>query len=225
MKTFLLAASLACLSAPAFAASAVFEGFDTGAGAWEPNTSETNTTWFDTGGNPGGALTTNNFGAGISFGIAGAKAEGGAYSGELPDGDWTVSVDLLYFNTPITEAQLRWRYRDATFNGWYIPIEQTTFELAWTSYSVTFDTTWSDATAQANGWVQESASVPFATLWDDIYWSEIRLIGPSIPGSSAFIDNYSVQPTAVPLPAGLALMGSALLGLGGVARRRAAKWR
>lgn len=220
MKTFLLAAALSCFCAPVFAASAVFEGFDAGPGAWEPNTIETNTTWLNFGGNPGGALTTNNFGAGISFGVAGAKAEGGAYSGTLPDGVWTASVDLFYFNTPITEARLRWRYRDASFNGWYIPIEQSTFDQVWTTYDVTFDTTWSDATALANGWVQETSSVPFATLWDDIYWSEVRLLGPSIPGLSASIDNYSLQPAAVPLPAGLLLMGTAMMGLAGLRRRR-----
>ncbi len=222
MKTFLIAACLACLSLPAFAASAIFEGFDTGPGAWEPNSTETNTTWLNFGGNPDGSLTTNNFGAGVSFGVAGAKAQGGAYSGALPDGEWTASVDLFYFNTPITEARLRWRYRNATFNGWYFPIEQTNFDPVWTSYSVTFDTNWSDAIAQANGWVRESDSVPFATLWDDIYWSEVRLLGPSVPAISASIDNYSLRPTVVPLPAGLILMGSALLGLGALGRRRSA---
>ncbi|THH37336.1 hypothetical protein E4Z66_10505 [Aliishimia ponticola] len=211
---------LGLIATQAHAASALFEDFDAGPGAWRPNTVETNTSWINAGGNPGGFLATNNFGAGVSFGVAGARAEGGAYSGALPDGTWTVSVDLLYYDTPITEARLRWRYQDPTFNGWYIPIEQSDFDLDWTSYSVTFDTNWDDATAMANGWVQETSSVAFSTLWDDIYTAEVRLLGPATPGLSAAIDNYSIQPAAVSLPAGIVLLGSALAGTMAFKRKR-----
>jgi hypothetical protein len=64
---------------------------------------------------------------------------------------------------------------------------------------VIFDTTWSDATAMANSWVQEPTPVPFATLWDDLYTAEVRIAGDG--RMEAGIDSYALR-APVPLPAG-----------------------
>jgi hypothetical protein len=217
MKYLLTTFAAGLFASAASAATAIVEDFDAGAGLWDPNTTQTNVFSFANGGNPLGWLETDNFGPDQSFGAIGARATSGAYSGALPDGAWTVSVDLQFFQGDFDEARLRWRYQDFSHNGWYIPIETTTFTLPWTSYSVTFDTTWSDAQAIANGWVQEPTSAPFAALWDDLYTAEVRIVGTG--AMEAGIDNYAMQPAPVPLPAGAVLMLTALGGLAATRRR------
>ena len=87
-----------------------------------------------------------------------------------------------------------------------------------------FDTTWTDAMALGNGWVQESdgalATPSFMALWDDVYTSEVRLFGTPLTGTTgikAGIDNYIVS--AVPVPAAVWLFATALIGLAGFSKR------
>ena len=72
----------------------------------------------------------------------------------------------------------------------------------------------------ANGWVKEAdGTTPtpsFSGLWDDVYNSEVRILGG--PRMVAGIDNYMA--TYVPVPAAVWLFASGLLGLIGVSRRR-----
>ena len=169
------------------------------------------------GGNPDGYLFTDNTG---SFGAMGASNLGSDYSGVFADGIWNIMVDLAFINGDFSDAWLRFRFQDATSNGWYISLEDTNFFVdPWQSYSVIFDTTWDDATAIGNGWVKESdgstATPSFSGLWDDVYNSEIRILATG--GSVAGIDNYKAS--VVPVPAAVWLFGSGLIGLIGIARR------
>ena len=205
------------------AATAVNDTFDAGLGGWTSNTTDTTVLHQAAGGNPGGYLETNNFQATSGFNVIGARNASVDYSGVFADGLWTISVDLAFINGDFTDAWLRFRFQDATANGWHISIEDTNFfDAPWQSYSVTFDTTWDDATAMANGWVKESDGTltptpSFSGLWDDVYTSEVRILGG--PRMVAGIDNYNAS--FVPVPAAVWLFGSGLIGLIGIARRKA----
>lgn len=200
---------------PVQAATMVSDNFDVGIGSWVQNTADTVVVHSASGGNPNGYLATRRSG---TIPAIGAQNTAPAYSGNFMDGIWTISVDINFLAGDFNDAKLRYRYQDATFNGWHIVLEDNSFENEWNSYSVTFDTTWDDATAMGHGWVKEDAAVPsFASLWDNVYNSEVRigLLGDAAAG----IDNYkAVGP--VPVPAAVWLFGSGLLGLIGIARRK-----
>lgn len=224
MKVLFASIAATCLWASAIqAASVLVDDFDAGLDGWTANTTETNVRHLAFGGNPGGFLLTDNIGPSQAFGTIGATNADADHSGVLADGVYTVSVDLAFGAGDFDEARLRWRAIDSSFNGWYYVIEDSLFASEWTSYSVSFDTTWDDATALSNGWVQETSSVPFATLWDDIYTSEVRLTGTG--EMVAGIDNYSIGAgiPAIPLPATAGLLALALSGFGlaRLTRRRA----
>ena len=93
-----------------------------------------------------------------------------------------------------------------------------TFSPVWNSYTVTFHTMWSDATAMAMGCMQEPRSAPFASLWDDSCTAEVRIVGEA--WMEGGIDDYSMRPAPVPLPAGVILLATALGGLAVAARRK-----
>ncbi len=212
--------SLACLPALSQAATAVFDTFDSDIGTWQQNTTDTTVMQIAAGGNPGGFLGTDNTQVMPVFNVIGAQNTGADYSGVFADGLWNIMVDISFINGDFTDAWLRFRYQDSTANGWHLSIEDSNFfDSTWQSYSVIFDTTWDDATAMANGWVKEAdgatATPSFSELWNNVYNSEIRILGGA--RMVAGIDNYKAS--LVPLPAAAWLFGSGLLGLVGVARR------
>ncbi len=217
-KKLVLATTLACVPGLSQAATAVSDDFDAGLGSWVENTAETTNSHIANGGNPNGYLFTDNTG---TFGAMGAVNTSADYSGVFADGMWTIMVDLAFINGDFDAAWLRFRFQDSTANGWHYVLEDTDFfSSPWQSYSVSFDTTWDDATAMANGWVKESdgttATPSFSGLWDDVYTSEVRILATR--GSVAGIDNYKAS--VVPVPAAAWLFGSGLLGLVGLARRQ-----
>ena len=217
----LLVTTLACFPGISQAATAVNDTFDTGIGSWGPNTTETTVGHSVAGGNPGGYMTTDNLLSASIFNVIGATNTGADYSGVFTDGLWTISVDMSFVNGDFTDSWLRYRFQDSTANGWHISLEDTNFfDSTWQSYSVTFDTTWDDATAMANGWVKEAdgsltPTPSFSGLWDNVYTSEVRILGG--PRMVAGIDNYKAS--VIPIPAAVWLFGSGLIGLIGVARR------
>lgn len=228
MKLFKIAllSSLTCFVANSHAATAVYDDFDAGLGTWMPNTTETTNTHQAAGGNPNGYLESDNIVVPPPvFHAIGAANTSPNYSGVFADGQWTISVDLNFIRGDFDDAWLRFRFQDATANGWHISLTNV-FANSWNSYSVIFDTTWSDAEAMLNGWVKEpdgmlTPTPSFSGLWDDVYTSEVRFVGD--PASTlnlvGGIDNY--RATYVPVPAAVWLFGSGLLGLMAVARRKA----
>lgn len=221
INRLIIAASILCLPGIPQAASTVNDTFDAGLGGWHQNTTDTNVNHQAAGGNPGGYLQTDNIGGTSGFNVIGAQNVSADYSGVFADGIWTIDVDLSFINGDFTEARLRYRFQDPSANGWYVTIEDSDFfNSTWQSYSVTFNTTWDDATAMANGWVKESdGATPtpsFSGLWDDAWNSEVRILGGA--RMVAGIDNYKAS--FVPVPAAAWLFVSGLLGLVGVSRRR-----
>jgi len=218
-----------CFSGMAYSATTLVDTFDADIGTWSQNTTDTTVGHSAAGGNPGGYMTTDNLSASpIQFNIIGAANTGADYSGVFADGLWNISVDLSFMRGNFTDAWLRFRFQDATANGWHISLGEDIFDPTWETYSILFDTTWDDATAMANGWIQEpdgtlTNTPSFSGLWDDVYTSEVRLFGTPLagtPGITAGIDNYIVS--AVPIPAAVWLFGTALIGLVGFSKRRKA---
>ncbi len=211
-----------CFSNTLQAATAVVDTFDADIGSWIQNTIQTTVGHSAAGGNPGGYMTTDNLSSQGFFEAVGAQNVSDNYSGVFADGIWTISVDLNFTRGTFTDSWLRYRFRDPTANGWHISLEDTVFNPVWQSYSVTFDTTWNDAMAMANGWVKEAdgvlATPSFSDLWDDVFNSEVRILGST--SMEAGIDNYKTS--MVPVPAAAWLFGSGLLGLAGIARRKQA---
>jgi hypothetical protein len=131
---------------------------------------------------------------------------------------WTFSFDVLYDIGNYVDAWLRFRYQDATFNGWHLDVADV-FPNSWQNYSVTFDPSWSDLEAAANGWVDETGgTVSWALLMTNVFHPEIRLLLGDQASAAAHIDNVNLR--RVPEPASIALIGLGLFALGLLSRAR-----
>lgn len=167
-------------------------------------------------GNPGGSLATRRLLEPPIFDI-GAATDLAAATGDFTGStNWTISFEVLYDTGAFSDTWLRFRYQDATFNGWHFDVADL-FPQGWQSYAVSFDPTWSDAVATANGWVQESSSVPWQVLWTDVYTTEVRIILGDDASALAHIDNFVINP--VPEPGTIALLGPGLMYLALAIRR------
>jgi len=186
-----------------------FEGWETSSGSctparlcfisgWRGNTSNTNIEVADAGGNPGRYLRSfGNF-----PGLFGALSESGELTGDYRGATWRFSTDLLFNSGTVTEAWLRFRYKDASHNGWRHPLTYNFTPGVWHSVSVDFDPHWGDDEARAAGWITDhdlspssSTLKPFAVTMSDVYTIEIRLTGVGPP--EAGIDNVMLE--AAPL--------------------------
>ena len=216
-RTLVAAALLALGLQASQAAVLLTEGFDADLGGWTGNTAGTVVTHVAAGGNPDGYLEST---PGTAFpGIFGAQNVGPDYSGDYTaPGINTVSVDLNFFSGDYTSALLRFR-SSAADNGWAISLTNQ-FLNTWQSFTVVFDPTWSNAQAQANGWVQSLPEVDFDQLWTSVFNAEIRLNGVAGSGLVAGIDNFSLGITAVPEPASTTLLMAGLAALVGMRRRQ-----
>lgn len=173
-----------------------FQGWDDpdlNLAGWTPNTAFSTLVRVGTGGNAGGYVRA-------AGSLSGATSELSAVSGNYAAaGINQVSFDLKPETGVLNTAVFRVRFRDSTFNGWHIPLDITGETTAWRSYVIRFDPTWSDAQAQANGWIQEDDRATFSQTMAEVYHPEIRLSGNS--DLSVGIDNFRL---AGPGPALLA---------------------
>jgi hypothetical protein len=206
------------LAGPAFAAGAYTETFD-GQGnlaGWFPNTIDSTVVNPGGGGNPGGYLLTRRAG---DFSI-GAATDLAAATGSFGSSPWTARVDLQGQAGETSDVWLRFRYLNSSFNGWRYRLTGL-LGSDWQTFSVSFDPTWSDLQAKANGWQTDlpdgSASVSWAQTMATVYTTEIRVDG----SRSLLVGIDNVMLTPVPEPGTYALMALGLAAVGWQVRRRA----
>jgi hypothetical protein len=203
-------------SAPA--AEAYTENWDAGdANGWLGNTTSSVVVRDGTVGNPAGSLVTRRDLEPPIFDI-GATTELPAASGDYTGAAaWMISFDVFYDSGGFTDTWLRFRYQDATFNGWHLDVADA-FPAAWQSYSVMFDPTWTDAEASANNWVDETGgTISWQQLMTNVYHPEIRLVLGDELSAAAHIDNFAIKP--IPEPATVLLLLPSVFALIGFARR------
>jgi PEP-CTERM motif len=169
-------------------------------------------------GNPAGSLAVRRDLSPPIFDI-GATSNLPQVSGDYTGAaSWTFSFDVFYATENYVDTWLRFRYQDGTFNGWHLDVADV-FPSSWQSYSVTFDSTWSDVEAAAHGWVDETGgTVPWTLLMTNVFHPEIRLLLGDDASALAYIDNVAVR--SIPEPASLALLALGFLGLGCTRRRK-----
>jgi hypothetical protein len=193
------------------------EGWDSGSLAgWKPNTTVSNVTIENTGGNPDGYLLT--WGTGLqnnTFDI-GTMTESSVFTDDYSAKQVTgVSVDIKFLSGSFDGAWVRFRYHDATYNGWFHPLTST-YQTDWKTFYVALDPSWTDAQAYAAGWLSDgSSTVSFQQTMADIYTAEVRISG--VGDVEAGIDNFTLH--VIPAP-GAILLGSIGVGLVGWLRRR-----
>lgn len=226
----LFSASLISSSAYAAPVSGYMEGWNTlgDTAGWDANTTVSSIFVQPHAGSLTDGYLETRGNAGNSFDI-GANTQLSNATGDFGGGVWNVSVDLAFLSEGFNgagsfdNAWLRFRYQDSTQNGWNYSLSNI-FDTDWNTFSVMFDTSWDDATAMVNGWLPDNLSIDpgaiasesWATTMSDVYTTEIRLSGEGLLIGG--IDNFEL--TAVPVPAAVWLLGSGLLGLVAVARRK-----
>jgi hypothetical protein len=209
---------MAQLSLPAVAAVAYSEDWSAGdTNGWVQSTTSSVVIRDGAFGNPAGSLAVRRDLTPPVFDI-GATTTLAQVSGDYTGApSWTFSFDVFYDTGNFTDTWLRFRYQDATFDGWHLDVANV-FPSSWQSYAVTFDPNWSDVEAAANGWVDETGgTVSWGLLMSNVYHPEIRLLLGDQASALAHIDNLALRSVAEP-----AVIWLLALGLGGIGfvRRR-----
>ncbi len=193
--------------------------YDADEEGWQGSTTSTVQVYVANGGNPDGHIQVRKDLEPPVFDIGSRTSDDPDFLGDYAASGITgAGFDLNVFNSPIDRAFLRFR-RNVAENGWRYDFGQVLPNAnVWESFDVTFDPTWDDLTARANGWMTDDEidaaadpSPSFADVMADVGWIEVRLAseGSTVAG----IDNVRL----VPEPSVLALLAC---GAAAVLRRR-----
>lgn len=211
---------------------------------WIKNTGGVVIAKEQTGGNPGGTISSTRSATSKYMGFWSGRTPQllGNYSGK----DWNVEFDLRLAEGTFTAAELHFQFLDGPDDGtvvlgkyrpWTYTLggALTTASTDWSSHSITFNGSWTDEEAIANGWVLQAKRnnadrrkvVSWATTMSNLYKHEIYL-QTSTSFGKAYLDNYVqtdlgaplASVTAVPEPGTYALMLGGLGLVGFIARRQ-----
>ena len=194
-----LTGCVASLTASSFAFAAVpgTEEFNGGLNGWGQGTIATTVVHIGAGGNPGGFIQLRkDLGSPVDD-IAAFTANPNFTGNYAAAGIARVSVDLNFGTNNVTNAWVRYR-PDAVTNGWLHPLTNVFPTNVWNSYAVNFDPNWSNAQAQAAGWITDqdinpaaTPSPPFATVMASVGEAEVRFASPDT-STLVSVDNYSI---------------------------------
>lgn len=179
---------------------------------WTGNTTSSVVVYVANGGNPDGHIQTRR--GGVDDFDIGAMTDIPDFTGNyIAAGITGASVDVIFITGAFDDAWLRFRYQDATENGWRYPLTDV-FPDVWQTYSVFFNPAWSDLDARAAGWITDddvdltaNPSASFATTMANVYTVEVRIAGDG--SMIAGIDNFAV----IPEPTSILLLGTGLIAL------------
>ncbi len=190
---------------------------------WIVNTAKSNVAVVSSGGNPGGYLYSSGTGLVIGTLDIGAQTYKTILTGDFSaKGIIGVSVDTKFISGSFDGAWVRFRYQDATQNGWMYPLTST-YQTNWQTFTFSLNPDWTDTQARAAGWLMDTDvfgglpdSVSFQQTMSNVYNAEVRISG--VGDVEAGIDNFSLS---IPAPGAL-LLGGIGAGLVGWLRRRRA---
>ena len=192
-----------CLSFQSMAVYRYTETFSTGLNLWIPSSIHHNVTHELAGGNGGGyaqAITGNSFG-GIQ------NLESDAFTGDAT-GVSSFHADIRLFSGTLTSVYFRFR-EGADANGWRYFLPVNAIGDSWNTFSVTFDPTWSDGDAIANGWSQEPSTASWAEVMSDLHSVNIRAFGAD--GSVIGYDNVGFVPEPTTAVFGAVRLGGVMM--------------
>ena len=219
-KLITICASIGMILA-AQASASYTETWDSGSLAgWTANTTASNVAVVNTGGNPGGYLYS--WGTGLVSGTLdiGAKTTSSIFTGNYSaKGIIGVSVDTSFISGNFDGAWVRFRYMDASQNGWVYPLTST-YPTNWQTFFANLNPSWTDTQARAAGWLSDTdvfgvPSPSFQITMSNVYSAEVRISG--IGDVDAGIDNFSL--IIIPAP-GAIILSSIGVGLVGWLKRR-----
>ena len=183
----------------------------------------------DLGGNPGGYLRTSRSNT-VDEDDTGARALGNIpeLTGDFVGMDWTVNFDILLEAGSVDAAMFRLR-GNPPGQGWVVDLGALPQLGGWTTYTVQFSGSWSEAEARANGWTPDNEhpllhpEAPTSNTWAQTV-ANVASLSIRFSGENSILttglDNFTLvgEPVnSVPEPSTAMLLG---LGLSLFAARR-----
>ena len=181
------------------AALAQTEGFEGGMNGWERASSNFVVEYRSDGGNPGGWIKA---GANDTSGFI---TKTGPFIGNYQDAGYReiavdFRADLLQLTNFKPEMILR---ASPSVAGWRYEFVDLKVEAGtWQPLAAPVDPDWSDAQAQAAGWVRDTGpAISFADTLCQVWVVGVRLRYPPITAAHWGIDNFELRTTAQNVPA------------------------